>query len=131
MTDAISINNGFHANRTRSRAMRWWYVVALYFLAAFLGMSGVTSATNSAVSFLLSMLLAYTSTMWAVWDSDARDTRFLEVAQLMFFVTWPVATLVYLVYSRGWWGLGWWCLHAVGLWLSMVLSYTATYQLLY
>ena len=45
--------------------------------------------------------------------------------------TWPIASLIYLMVTRRWRGLGWWCLHAAGLFGTPFLTFCSTSLLLY
>jgi hypothetical protein len=45
-----------------------------------------------------------------------------RISEELFFFSWPVATLIYLVFSRQWLGLLIWFAHAVGLYVTLFLA---------
>ena len=115
----------------RSRSTRRLCLVILYMLAAFWGIAQIVSSTNALIYVLFVLLCATVSTHAAIEDSRSLRVQFVHILQVLFFFTWPVASLVYLMVTRGWRGFGWWLLHALGLFAAMCLTFCPTYVLLY
>lgn len=104
-------------------------LIALYVLAA---VSGATQVfDNQTAYYLVSLLLAFAATTWAVVDTRIRGGRFLGILRLVYFLVWPVASLVYLIATRKSRGLFWWGLNAVGLYVSVAVTFYLTFSLLY
>ncbi|MCA9239246.1 MAG: hypothetical protein KDA37_03565 [Planctomycetales bacterium] len=113
------------------RASRNFSIALLYVLAFLSGVSQTFGLTSSLAELVSSVLFVSAVTSAAVADSRVRRFAFLRVLQELFFFTWPIASLIYLVRTRGWRGLGWWCLHAIGLFLAMCFSFLAAFVALY
>jgi hypothetical protein len=64
---------------------------------------------------------------WAVSDAKARGLVFLHIAQLLFFLVWPIGAVMYLWYRSGWRGLLTAVLHAAGLTIVYSAAFFATW----
>jgi hypothetical protein len=115
----------------RSRIVRGCCLAFLYFLAALWGVVQIVSANNGAVYLIFVLLFATSATYAAIEDGRLRQVQWLRIVQFLFLITWPFASLIYLMATRGWRGLGWWCLHAVGLIVATCLTYYPTFVILY
>lgn len=101
-------------------------VFLLYGLAAFWGIAQIASPNNVFLYYLSALLFAGTATTWASIDFRIRGRRFPGIVPLIYFITWPAATLVYLCCTRGFRGLGYWLLHAFGLFAFLMLTFAAS-----
>ena len=112
-------------------SLRRFYVLLLYVLAAVWGVCQVISGQYALPFMLASLLYSSTATLWAATDSKLRARPLLPIVQLLFFLTWPIATCMYLIATRGWRGIGLWLLHAVGLMFTTCLTFYPTFLTLY
>ncbi len=97
-------------------------VVMLYVLAAFWGATQSVVVENSLLDFANSLAFASSATLWFVVDRRTQAKSSLPVLQLLFFFTWPLASLIHLVRSRGLRGIGYWLAHVIGLLVTMVMT---------
>lgn len=103
----------------------------LYAIAAFWGAAQMLVPTHEAVSLLTSLLFASVATHAAILDSRLFRVSFVHILRVIFFFTWPLAALVYLIATRGWRGLGWWLVHAIGVCATTCVAFCAAYYFLY
>ena len=54
-----------------------------------------------------------------------------SIVWLLFFFAWPLASLLYLIWTRGIPGVGYWVVNVVGLFVVMILFFYTTFYLLY
>jgi hypothetical protein len=108
-----------------------WLLIAGFYVSTFL--SGIIQAAshNALVYYLSALLMACSATGWCVADARRRGKQLLPVVQLIALLFWFVAVPVYLLASRGWRGLGWIVLNAIGLYASTFAAYFATHYLAY
>jgi len=85
-------------------------LIALVLLTAADAIGLLVSEQYSWIETLISLAMAFTATNWAVADARRRDRNLHPVVRLIFFLTWPLASLVYLVATRKLRGFGWWLL---------------------
>lgn len=114
-----------------SRSIRRFCLVILYVLAGFWGVAQIVGSINGLIYILAALLFATVATHAALEDSRLRQVQFVHILQVLFFCTWPIASLIYLIVTRGWRGFGWWFLHAVGLYAATCFAFYSTYILLY
>ena len=110
-------------------AYRRYCLLALYVLAAFWGVAQIVSPTNGLIYFVTTILFASVATLWAIEDSRIRGVHIVRILQVLFFFTWPIASLIYLLATRQWRGLGWWLLNAMGLFAVMCGTFYPTFIL--
>ncbi|WP_068266955.1 hypothetical protein [Rubripirellula obstinata] len=127
MTDSALPHDETTANRIQTRR---WCVILLYTLAAFWGVAQIASPNNVFLYYLSALLFAGTATCWASLDFRIQGRRFPGIVPLIYFLTWPAATLAYLVYTRGFRGLGYWALHALGLVAILMFTFVPSALLL-
>ncbi|WP_442510826.1 hypothetical protein SH528x_002472 [Novipirellula sp. SH528] len=97
-------------------------VITLYVMAVFWGAMQMLTSNNGLLGMLCAMGFATSATMWFWIDCHMRSRPLPWSLQFVFFLTWPLASLIYLMASRGMRGFGYWLLHAVGLCVTVVLS---------
>jgi len=96
----------------------WTTVLVVYFSFAALGFESASLADDSAytpIDIVASLACALFTTSWSVSDARRRGHPIVHVLQLLMFLTWAVAVPLYLIWSRGWKGLGWVVFHCIGL----------------
>lgn len=104
-------------------------LISLYVHAAVLGAVQMAFLENAAALLTIQLLIASAATYAAVEDSRRRGRSLVHSVQIVFFFTWPLAWLVYLIVTRGWRGVGWWLLHAVGLYAAFFIGVCAAIPL--
>ena len=103
----------------------------LYGLAAFWGFIQVALPNSGATSILFAIAFASVVTSWAVFDSRVHAIFIPSVAWLLYYCTWPAASLLYLIWTRGISGFGYWVVNAIGLVVTVLLLFYLTFYLLY
>jgi hypothetical protein len=112
-------------------AHRRYAVLVLYGMSAFWGVAQLVAPGNSLLYIASAMVFATSATLWFTIDRRILSKAPLPVLQMLFFFTWPVASLIHLLTSRGIRGLGHWLLHAAGLFATMCLTFFPAMFLLY
>jgi len=110
---------------------RWVSLALLYGIAAVYGASQILWYNNLTADYLVGIFMALLLTHWAITDSRDRDSPMVPIVRLIYFVTCPLSTLIYLIATRGFRGIGWALLNAVGFYLSISVGYYSMYYLLY
>lgn len=90
-------------------------IIYLYAAVAVFGIAEVFAAEYGFVNVFLSLVIALLATNWLAIDCRRREIRLVPIVRLLYFISWPVASLIYLVSTRGVTGFGWWALNFVGL----------------
>ncbi len=116
---------------TRTERLRRWSVYALYGLAAFWGLIQVILPSSGSAYVLTAIAVASAATAWAANDAKIHERGVPSIVWLLFFLTWPLATLMYLIWTRGIPGVGYWVVNVVGLVIVMMLLFYPTFYLLY
>lgn len=106
-------------------------VLALYGLSAFWGVAQVIAPDNAPLYIASAIAFATSATLWFSTDRRILAKPQVPILQLLFFFTWPVASLIHLPTSRGCRGVGYWLLHSVGLFATMCLTFFPAMFLLY
>ncbi len=109
------------------RQLRRDFVIAMYLLTVLQGISQTFGSQSGLQWLLSSVLYASTATHWALIDSRLRGYPMLRISQELFFFSWPIAALVYLISTRKWRGLGLWMLTVFSLYATLYLAALATY----
>ena len=81
---------------------------------------------DTLAQYLFTLLMASTAALWTVLDARRHNRPIVHIGQLVVFFFWPIAVPLYLIWTRGFRGLGWAVLHAVGLFLTLYIAYVAT-----
>lgn len=116
----MSSIDSFDNNRLKHRR---YVVMALYGLSACWGVAQTLERENAIVEVAGAIAFATTATLWFTIDRRILAKPQLPILQLLFFCTWPVASLIHLVASRGLRGFGYWLLHAIGMFATMCLTF--------
>lgn len=127
MTDAVAEFDLTAYRITMRRRCIW----LLYGVTAFWGVAQVAAPESAAIYMLSVLLLASAATYWAVLDGRIAGNEIPAIIPVVFFFLWPLASLVYLLWSRKWRGLGLWALHLIGLFATLLLTFYPTVILLY
>ena len=128
MTTATSAIESIDASRIIHRR---YAVIVLYGLSAFWGVAQLIAPDNAPLYIASALAFAASATLWFVIDRRILAKPQLPILQFLFFFTWPVASLIHLLTSRGLRGLGYWLLHSVGLFVTMCLTFFPAMFLLY
>ena len=105
---------------------RWIPFVSLYVVAAVWAVVQLFWGGNGGVYLLFWLAFAIPATTWVVMDGRHRNKPILHILQFVIFFTWPIAVPVYLVATRGIYGIGLTTLHVIGLIVvTCVFSYGA------
>jgi hypothetical protein len=118
------------SNGTQRRDSRRFMILALYVVVAVGGIARVANP-SSWILVLYALLLATIATEWCVLDAYQRGRPIVSVVQMIMFFTWPLAVPVYLIVSRGWRGVAYAVLHAIGLYATATLFAIGTWALLF
>ena len=102
---------------------RRYAVLALYGLSAFWGVAQLVAPDNSLLYVVSAFAFATSATLWFAADRRVLAKPRLPILQLLFFFTWPVASLVHLLATRGLRGMGFWLVHSVGLFVAMCSTF--------
>lgn len=128
MPTATSAIESIDANRIIHRR---YAVIILYGLSAFWGVAQLIAPDNAPLYIANAFAFAASATLWFVIDRRILAKPQPPILQFLFFFTWPVASLIHLLTSRGLRGLGYWLLHSVGLFATMCLTFFPAMLLLY
>lgn len=102
-------------------------VIAIYLLTILQGISQSAGTQSNLMWLLSSVLYASAATHWALLDSRLRGRPMLRISQELYFFSWPIAALFYLIATRKWRGLGLWLLTVFSLYATFYLAALATY----
>jgi hypothetical protein len=97
-----------------------WFVFGYYGLAVFWGARNAIFAEQSAADILVNLLLAFCLALWAVADAKQRQKPIPRSLQFWFLMFAYVVVPGYVIRTRGWKGVGWVLLHAIG-WYALAL----------
>lgn len=106
-------------------------LLCIYLLVFAEGASHVFSFDNRAVQLLFSIGFVIFTTIWTIHDQSKRGGNFYYVLRIVYLLTCPISTVIYLIYSRGWWGLIWAVANFIAIVLVSQVAYYATYYLIY
>src|SRR5690242_15521817 len=87
------------------KRIRLAYIAASYFAFIFVMIRTMSVPQGSGSDPLFGTALAVFVTMACVADSAALGRPIAFEVRLPFAVTWPVTLPIYLLRSRGWWGV--------------------------
>lgn len=100
--------------------------ISLYLLSAFYGGLQFAFPENGRLDLLSTLLFALAAYCWARYDSLARSSPMLPILQMLYFLTWPIGSLIYLIFRSGWKGAGIWLLNVICLCFTNVAAAYAT-----
>ena len=104
--------------RTDATRRSFAFPLAFYGLAIVWGCRNVEYRHSSALDLLVPVALAVCVGLWALTDAKRRGHTVPMLARSWFILATGLVVPVYVIYSRGWRGVGWLVLHAVG-WLAL------------
>lgn len=87
------------------RALRTDCLFQLYIMSGCTGASMVVLPDSALLQSVSSVTLSILATQWAIADAKVRGISFLRIAQEIYFFSWPLAAGLYLIHTRGRWGL--------------------------
>ncbi|QEL19571.1 hypothetical protein [Limnoglobus roseus] len=101
-----------------------WFLIAFYALAVGLGVRSIRPSDPSAFDLVGPLLFAVCLGWWGIVDARRRRQPIPLLSRPWFFLAAGIVVPMYVVYSRGWRGVGWIVLNAA-LWftLSSVVMY--------
>lgn len=106
-------------------------LVAIYSLAVISGVREVYRNQPSTLDFIVSVAMAICLGTWAVVDAGHRRYKIPMSSQAWFVLFAGVVVPGYVIWSRGWRGLGWVILHSI-LWCALtVISYVLAGLMIY
>jgi hypothetical protein len=122
MSEQSSANS---LNAARPVELRRYIVIGIFALSALWGVVQSLSE-NALVTFLGTVLFAMLTTAWCVADSRRRGRPLLSIVQMIMFFTWFISVPIYLIASRGWRGVGYALVNAVGMTITMWIAAALT-----
>jgi hypothetical protein len=102
-----------HAAAVGDSRHRRWFFVSFYALAVLWGIRSIYHTQPSALDLLVPIALAVCLGWWALTDARRRRHPIPRTAQPWFFLLAVPVVPGYVVWSRGWRGLGWVALHTL------------------
>jgi hypothetical protein len=90
---------------TALKRVRLAYIAASYLTLVFVMVRAATMQQEAATDALFGTALAVFVTMACVTDSAVLGRPIAFEVRLPFAITWPAALPIYLLLSRGWWGV--------------------------
>jgi len=87
-----------------NKRLRTAYLLASYLVLLFTITHTFVAQRNIANDYFYETTLAVLVTMTCAYDAAVRGRPWAFGARLPFLVVWPVATPLYIIRSRGWWG---------------------------
>ena len=83
-----------------------WFLFGFYLLAVASGIRGIRYRPESALDLLVPFSMALFLSLWALADSDKRGRPLLWSLRCRYFLLAVVVVPCYVVWIRGWRGLG-------------------------
>jgi hypothetical protein len=102
-------------------------VFMLYGLAAVWGAIQIVFPDSPGLYLLFTLMFALAATFWARLDALGRSKPIAPILQMLYFLVWPLGAMVYLISRSGWRGLGIAMLHAIGLSVTLAISFYLTF----
>ncbi len=101
---------------------------AVYF---FYGASQVFRYEGNETYFIATILLVILAAVWTFADSKLRGSRLNPALRVLYIITFPISTFIYLAATRGIKGAGWWVLNFIGLYFALAVGFYAAFYGLY
>ncbi len=92
----------------------WLFLAAFYTLAVLAGLVTATGREGTRLELLLRATSAFVLALWAFADAAARGRPIPRLAKPWFVLLAGAAVPLYVVWSRGWAGVVYTLMHAVG-----------------
>lgn len=106
------------------------FLAAFYALAAVWGYRNLWPDDHSRLDFPFALLFAVSLGWWAVVDALRRGHPIPMLAKPWFYLFAGLLVPLYVVWSRGWRGIGWVLFHAFFWYVAATVSMYASYFLL-
>lgn len=107
-------------------------LASIYAIFFFYGASQVFKYEGNETYYLFSLLFVILISVWTFADIKKRDARTNLLLKVLYIITVPISTFVYLASSRGFRGVGWWILNFVAMYFVLAIGfYVAFYGLYY
>ena len=109
-----------HPRSTAANGFRQfrWFFPAFYALAIVCGIRNIHSGESSRLDLLYAVVFAIVLGWWAIVDARRRRQPIPMLARPWFFLLAGLVVPGYVIWSRGWLGLGYVVLHSV-LWYAL------------
>jgi hypothetical protein len=96
------------------------FCIGFYAVAILVGITGARPS-DSALGFLGSLVIAISLGGWAVTDARRRGRPIVSGAKFFFFIFAVFVVPCYVIWTRGWRGLGWVILNGVA-WFMLAMA---------
>ena len=106
-------------------------IICIYILVAAEGASHVFSFENRRIFTIYAISFSLFASIWAVQDAKSKNIPFYYLLRLLYLFTCPLSTLVCLIYTPGWRGLGWAIVNLILIVSVSNSAYFAAYYLVY
>ena len=106
-------------------------VLCIYLLAIAHGASHVFSYEDHFILVIYSLGVVVFASVWAYHDSKQRNVSFAFAFRILYLITCPLSTIVYLIWTRGLTGIAWSIANFVGVSILFNLGFYAAYYILY
>ena len=113
--------------------LKWlqrYLLLVLYLLFAFMAAAQALQPGNGLVHALASVTVCAVLARWCLIDAQLKGRLVVTSFHWLLFWLWPVAVPLYLLWSRGLWGLGLASVHLLGLWTIFNSVYNAAILLM-
>ena len=90
-----------------------WFLIAYYLLFAMWGIRSAWPTVPSRLDIMVPIALYAVASWWVVVDARARGRGVPLLSQQWFFLAAGLLVPVYVIWSRGWRGVGYVALHGV------------------
>ncbi len=102
-----------------------WFLMGYYALAAAWGIRQVWMSEHSGLDLIFTLLSALLLGWWAIVDAERRNHPIPMMARAWFLLFAGIVVPGYVIWTRGWRGLGWLLLHASCLYLLSTVAMNA------
>ena len=97
---------------------RWAYVIVIYALVLLSAIHSMLTDGNDGASMGFSLATTFGVVLCCITDARLRGRSILHIVQFLMLIAWPISLMIYLLWSRRWWGLLW-CIGAFVSYLTM------------
>jgi hypothetical protein len=116
MADTVTPDDPLNIARPTPKRVPWhtrWFLLAFYALAIVNGIRNIYFWLPSGLDVLVPVLVAICLGWWATTDARRRKHPIPPLSKIWFYVLAVFLVPGYVMWSRGWRGLGWVVLNAV------------------
>jgi hypothetical protein len=106
MSQSYRATSAGRSTSSLDRALPWSFLAAFYVLTTIWGFRTGGRFPPSGLDLLLPATTAFALAWWAISDSVARGRPITRLAQAWFVLIANIVVPGYLIFSRGWVGLG-------------------------